>query len=195
MRSALRPFRWSPSSAACSSSPATIRTNSAPGLPGSAAKFSRRSTNRPLTDSRRSLPMYGQPLASANSVLDARRPRAPRPSLPSLQQCRPRRRRVGSARIRMPSRRHRPLHPSWSRRRSLLHPSWRRRRRDPRPSLRNQNLPQPSKPPGEVSQYPVAWVIGEPHVQISSSGSEGFSDQRDQCRRSGVRADPRGSQA
>jgi hypothetical protein len=26
----------------------------------------------------------------------------------------------------------------------------------------------------EVSQYPVAWVIGEPHVQISSSGSEGF---------------------
>ena len=96
------------------------------------------------------------PFASANSVLDARRPRAPRPSLPSLQQCRPPRRRVGSARIRMPSRRHRPLHPSWSRRRSLLHPLWRRRRRDPLPSLRNQNLPQPSKPPGRYRN--IRWL-------------------------------------
>ena len=42
--------------------------------------------------------------------------------------------------------------------------------------------PEPAKPEPapakqaarEVSQYPVAWVIGEPHVQISSSGSEGF---------------------
>ena len=58
--------------------------------------------------------------------------------------------------IRMPSRRHRPLHPSWSRRRSLLHPSWRRRRRDPRPSLRNQNLPQPSKPPGRYRN--IRWL-------------------------------------
>ncbi len=42
--------------------------------------------------------------------------------------------------------------------------------------------PEPAKPEPapakqaarEVSQYPVAWVIGESHVQISSSGSEGF---------------------
>ena len=42
--------------------------------------------------------------------------------------------------------------------------------------------PEPAKPEPapakqaarEVSQYPVAWVIGEPHVQISSSGSEGI---------------------
>lgn len=35
--------------------------------------------------------------------------------------------------------------------------------------------PAPAKQAArEVSQYPVAWVIGEPHVQISSSGSEGF---------------------
>ncbi len=51
----------------------------------------------------------------------------------------------------------------------------------PKPDLEPVK-PEPAKPEPapakqaarEVSQYPVAWVIGEPHVQISSSGSEGF---------------------